>query len=239
MDDIQAKINKLLALAESPNENEAKLALLRARELMAKYKLDMKDLEKPEDAKVKRIWFKDCSYTTLTDNWVNELSAVIATNYCCQGLRTKDNGKKTYIPSILGLEDDAELCARIFRYAYDSIKAGIRLTIYRLPHESGRDYREKCNAFGQGYVSGIREAFRAQNETSSDLALVMTVPQAVSAKLDSIITPGCRKFTRHDFMRSCESAARAGYESGKQFRPDRRLEGETADPAQRIAGCLE
>lgn len=48
MNDIQAKIAKLLALAESSNENEAKLALLRARELMAKYKLDMKDLKKPE-----------------------------------------------------------------------------------------------------------------------------------------------------------------------------------------------
>ena len=206
---------------------------------MAKYKLDMKDLEKPKDTMVKRIWFKDCSYTTLTDNWVSELSAVIARNYCCQGLWTKKNGKKTYIPSVLGLEDDAELCARIFRYAYDSIKSGIRLTIYRRPYESERDYRERCNAYGQGYVRGIREAFRAQNETSSELALVMTVPQAVSAKFDSIITPGRREFTRHDFMMSYESAARAGYESGKRFQPDRRLDGETADPAQRIAGCLE
>lgn len=32
---IKDKIAKLLALAESPNENEAKAALLKARELMA------------------------------------------------------------------------------------------------------------------------------------------------------------------------------------------------------------
>lgn len=37
--DIREKILKLLNLADSPNEHEAKAALLRARELMAKYKL--------------------------------------------------------------------------------------------------------------------------------------------------------------------------------------------------------
>lgn len=36
MADIKDKIAKLLALAESPNEAEAKAALLKARELMAK-----------------------------------------------------------------------------------------------------------------------------------------------------------------------------------------------------------
>ena len=60
MNDIQAKIAKLLALAESSNENEAKLALLRARELMAKYKLDMKDLKKTGGSKAKRqIWRRE------------------------------------------------------------------------------------------------------------------------------------------------------------------------------------
>ena len=39
MADIKDKIAKLLALAESPNEAEAKAALLKARELMAKNKL--------------------------------------------------------------------------------------------------------------------------------------------------------------------------------------------------------
>ena len=33
--DIKDRISKILALAESPNENEARAALLKARELMA------------------------------------------------------------------------------------------------------------------------------------------------------------------------------------------------------------
>lgn len=37
--DYREKIKKLLALAESPNEHEAKAALLKAKELMAEHKL--------------------------------------------------------------------------------------------------------------------------------------------------------------------------------------------------------
>lgn len=47
--DCREKIKKLLALAESPNEHEAKAALLKAKELMAEHKLsemDVKDVGK-------------------------------------------------------------------------------------------------------------------------------------------------------------------------------------------------
>ena len=45
MANIKDKIAKLLALAESPNEAEAKAALLKARELMAKNKLTPKECQ--------------------------------------------------------------------------------------------------------------------------------------------------------------------------------------------------
>ena len=47
--DYKDRIRKLLALATSPEEGEAKAALLKARELMAKYKLtemDVRELKK-------------------------------------------------------------------------------------------------------------------------------------------------------------------------------------------------
>ncbi len=43
---IKDKIAKLLALAESPNENEARAALLKARELMAGHKLRPEEIKK-------------------------------------------------------------------------------------------------------------------------------------------------------------------------------------------------
>lgn len=52
MSDKREKIAMLLALASSPVEAEAKAALLKARELMAKYKLSMDDVAQAEESKV-------------------------------------------------------------------------------------------------------------------------------------------------------------------------------------------
>ncbi|QNO18916.1 MULTISPECIES: DUF2786 domain-containing protein [Caproicibacterium] len=50
--DIKSKITKLLALSTSPNENEAKAALLKARQLMAEHKLQVSDVAPSENARL-------------------------------------------------------------------------------------------------------------------------------------------------------------------------------------------
>ena len=57
MKNYEEKIKKLLALAESDNEHEAKAALLKAKELMAIYKIESFDLNGNEKKSVKRIGF--------------------------------------------------------------------------------------------------------------------------------------------------------------------------------------
>lgn len=69
---IKDKIAKLLALAESPNENEARAALLKARELMAEHKLRPEEIEKAEKAKVIRDVL-DVTCTSMTNPWACSL----------------------------------------------------------------------------------------------------------------------------------------------------------------------
>ncbi|MFR2890971.1 MAG: DUF2786 domain-containing protein, partial [Clostridium butyricum] len=45
MEDIILKIQKLLALSKSSNENEAQNAMLKAQQLLIKHKLSLKDVE--------------------------------------------------------------------------------------------------------------------------------------------------------------------------------------------------
>lgn len=52
--DIRDKIAKLLALADSPSEAEARAALLKARELMAKHKLRPEEIKKPRTSRSSR-----------------------------------------------------------------------------------------------------------------------------------------------------------------------------------------
>lgn len=75
---IKDKIAKLLALAESPNENEAKAALLKARELMAEHKLRPEDVKKAKKEKVIRKVL-DITCTAMTNPWAASLLR------CCCG----------------------------------------------------------------------------------------------------------------------------------------------------------
>ena len=81
--DIRDKIAKLLALADSPSEAEARAALLKARELMAKHKLRPEEIKKAENVKVIKETI-GVSCTGMTDPWMPNLTAVIAGHY---GLR--------------------------------------------------------------------------------------------------------------------------------------------------------
>lgn len=85
---IKDKIAKLLALAESPNENEAKAALLKARELMAEHKLRPEEVVKADKVKVIREVL-DVTCTAMTNPWAVSLSAIIAEHYCCRAYRNR------------------------------------------------------------------------------------------------------------------------------------------------------
>lgn len=74
MSKITEKIAKLLALAESPYEEEAKAALLQARRLMAEHKLMPEDIEPQENKKV----IQECvgvTCTKLSSPWTLPLHA--------------------------------------------------------------------------------------------------------------------------------------------------------------------
>lgn len=88
---IKDKIAKLLALAESPNENEAKAALLKARELMAEHKLRPEEVVKADKVKVIREVL-DVTCTAMTNPWAVSLSAIIAEHYCCRAYRNRGAG---------------------------------------------------------------------------------------------------------------------------------------------------
>ena len=65
------KIRKCLALSSSPNENEARTALLMARRLMAEYKIGSG--EEIAEGQMPEQRMSSITYTTIRDNWVIDL----------------------------------------------------------------------------------------------------------------------------------------------------------------------
>lgn len=217
---IKDKIAKLLALADSPDENEARAALLKARALMAKHKLSEDDCEKAETAKVINETI-NITCTALTDPWVIQLSAVIAEAYCCKSFRRNTKKGRTYTIGFVGLEDDFEVCKRVFLYAYKTVIANQK-TIKRYPRELASTYREKRNAYGYGFTIGVKKAFMEQNEQRQEWGLVMVVPQAVAdiaSGFKNKPNPGKDKTGG-----PLDKYRAMGYQDGTNFRPTESIE---------------
>ena len=223
MKDYKEKIRKLLALAESSNEHEARAALLKAKELMAEYKIEEIDLVDVKSRKVKRI-YTDYFYTKRGEFWISSLANIIAENYCCRCA--------SYIPYkgaqkrqifFIGLEDDVDLCAKIFEYAVDSArKCGKsylkeRYKGYKL---TSQDKNRVKNSYALGFAKGVKDAFETQKaENEVGWGLIMVVPQEVN---DDCV--GFRNDTYKSRNRVIYRDIRDdGYEEGCRFNPNGRL----------------
>lgn len=222
MSAIKDKIAKLLALSNSPNEKEAQAALLKARELMARHKLRPEDCQEGTDAKVvvKTIGV-EC--TKLSDPWAVTLGGIIGKRYCCRAYRSHARGAKKVMVGFAGLEDDFELCRRIYMYAYDCIKSRCRrIQAQQRDSCSGKEIREMCNAYGLGFCYGLEAAFQEQEQEHQEWGLVLAVPQAVNDAMSGMGKPSPYGKINADGWRA--KYVNAGYAEGRKFVPSRQIE---------------
>lgn len=222
--DYKEKIRKLLALAESPIEAEARAALLKARRLMAEHKLTERECKEGRKQIVRHITDITCSKRR--EPWIIPLSAVIGENYCCQALRNRRHGKQTNTVGFIGLEDDIEICVVIFKYAVDCIRAGIKniKQEYNAYYLASELTKQKCDSYGYGFVNGISQAFKQQyEENQKEWGLVLTMPLEIKEAVEH--------HQRREFISRAEKnisydTYQQGYTDGKDFNPTYRLKSE-------------
>ena len=219
--DYREKIRKLLALAESPNEHEAKAALLKARQLMAEHKLTEREYKDAEKQEVKDIR-TDITCSKRRNPWIVHLSAVIGENYCCKGYRNRRYGEQTNYIGFIGLEDDVEVCVSIFKYAVDCVLSEIK----RIKKENSCYYssyvKKICDSYGYGFVSGVLEAFRKQQEENEQgWGLVLVMPQEVIEASQHL---GHKEFKSRAEEDISKSAYTKGFYDGEEFDPTKRIQ---------------
>lgn len=174
--DYKDKIRKLLALAKSPEPEEAKFALLKARKLMAEHKLSERDLEERNTTVIKRAIRE--TFSKKANSWMDPLSIVIGENYCCSAFRCKISAKTTvWHVGFIGLEGDIEICVKIFRYAVRCIKSEQKkLRKQHRDYYTPQEIAKICDSYGYGFARGVYEAFTRQNEENQEYGLVLKVP---------------------------------------------------------------
>lgn len=219
--DYKEKIRKLLALAESTSENEAKEALLKARQLMAEHKLTEADLKYAESMAVKDV-SSGITCSKRRNPWIVNLSGIIANNYCCKAYRRHESGKHTQLLGFIGLEDDAEICVTIFKYAVDCILAEIERRKKEYEGLFGSDMKRICDSYGYGFCHGIEKALEKQQEDNqAEWGLVLAIPEEVISATKHF---GNKQFAPKAQENISASAFYEGYAQGKEFDPKRRLE---------------
>ena len=223
MAEYKEKIRKLLALAESPNENEAKAALLRAHELMAKHKLTEADCTETEMRKVRRVTTQfNLHERGGYGKWMLDLANTVAKQYCCEALLVRDSLFTR--PCFIGLDNDVDVCVEVYSYAlraidtkFHHLRCSENVRTYKLPSYLIR----KFNDYGYGFADGLNEAFMRQNGEHPEWALVMVTPTEVKKASDNL----CTGHIAHS-PKPCGKSYSDGFNDGKEFRPNKSLKGE-------------
>ena len=222
--DYKDKIRKLLALAKSPEPEEAKLALLKARKLMAEHKLTERDLDEHDTTVIQREI--DETFSKKANSWMSPLSSIIGENYCCAAYRCK-RGRQTTVWRVgfIGLKDDFEICTKIFQYAVRCVKAEQRkLRKQYRDYYTPQEIAKICDSYGYGFARGVYEAFTRQNEENQEYGLVLKVPKEDQRRATKRWDrrKSSKKTPRPKTVGELDAAWR-GVEDGRKFGPSNKL----------------
>lgn len=216
MENYKEKIKKLLALSESSNEHEAKAALLKAKQLMVEHKIAESDLTDGESV-VKKIK-SDVTYSARRDPWIPLLADTLARNYLCQFVRFSRKGMQTKGVGFWGLEDDAEICTKVFEYAVDCIRSECKKIKKENANSTAQTRNCLCSGYAFGFILGLEEAFKEQEESNkAKWGLVPMMSEEVAHSTD-----GLRKIRSSSFKAS-EVYKAVGYSAGKNFNMGNRV----------------
>jgi len=172
--DIIVKIQKLLALSESSNENEAKNAMLKAQQLLVKNKITMQEVQslKPKDIE---ICTKRTDVTFTKAKWKCSLANVIAENFCCYSYIAS---RRTNRIVFIGKTEDVYICNLVFNYALDTIDASVKALRYAY-YKQNASTKGLQSDYAIGFVLGLKKSFDAQKKQNSEWGLVLAKDKAV------------------------------------------------------------
>jgi hypothetical protein len=208
------KVQKLFSMArQNESPEEAKVAALRAQEILQKYDISISEVE------IKQEGFENCSEHTFElgklriPSWVKILQSGIATSLDIKALRHKYNLRANLL--FLGIEPDVTIAKQTFEYLYQFVNSydysGIDATCRY-------DWR-------LGFVTAVNGRLRQKKKEQADnthiTALVLCKKQIAHDFLSSKYSKICNEKTK---LRSVGSSYFDGYHVGKNIPINRPLD---------------
>ena len=216
--DIRDKIKKLLSLATSSNENEARAALLKAKKLMMEHKISEAEVQELDKQEIVHMQCDSIRWTTDSGEiWVTNLVDLIANEHLCSCSWSVYKGKRTHTLNIHGLESDAELCKSVIEYAIGFVRSRIKIE-QRKRRDS--DPKSVAASYAKGFILGMELMYDEQRDEHPEWGLVVSKPQEVDEYMKSLGNKKVRtRQTDFDPL-----AYLKGQNDGRQFSTRRVLE---------------
>lgn len=195
-------IRKVLELSKNnPSEEEAKAAALKAQELLAKYHIDMKEVEDLDVDTIESI--EEVRVNLPAKKWKYKLATIVSTNFRCKHFYM---GKSILV--FYGHKTDAEAAAETYKYLFD---VGNRLAgreVDRVFGETGTSVNV-YNSFVAGFCAGIEEALNKQCQ-----ALMIITPEDVKTSFNEM-SANWKLMSCGSLRIGGNSHCREAYENGK------------------------
>lgn len=206
------KIKGLLALGDTnrnDSEEEAKAAMLKAQQLMAKYDISAEEVEGENE--------EQYSHEMCEHKWDYAyripLAHILSENFRCM---MYVHGKKIVF---MGHPSDAKICKITFEYAYQFImKKGS--AIYNKRYSMGMKTKGVFNSYAHGFLAGLKEAFDVQCK-----ALAIVTPKDVIDEFENLSKNWAHKKTKNIAEDVTSSEVwNEGHQDGKSFMKKKSLE---------------
>lgn len=214
MEKILNKIKNLLDLANNnPNENEAIAAALKAQELMAKYNIELDQLDDKKETReiIKEVYYQSDKHEMR--KWKIGLADIIAQNFRC---KVYFMNKKDVV--FYGYKEDAKIALNVFTYLYE-IGNKFAVRYYNKCKKEGKETRGVMNTYLVGFKDGVAEVLEKQCT-----ALMIVTPKEVTESFDEM-TNGWKTIKSTLRLSGDTSAYSNGKSDGKDMVTARNIEG--------------
>ena len=171
-ENVVSLVKKLLSLADSKvNEHEAKVAAMKAQELIAKYNIVISD----EDEEANEIETVDVEVVP-GKKWKINLSVLVANNFRCKCFWV---GRKRCC--FYGYKNDAEVAKEVFSFLFKQGNKCANNLVYKYKVTKG--YTEGVyKSFIYGYLVGLEQSLGENSK-----ALMLTVSDVVAKGYDEMM----------------------------------------------------
>lgn len=217
------KIKKLLALSESSNENEAKVAMLKAQELLVKHKLSIKEVKEYKinntsiKEKVSNISFRQ-------GKWKAKLGDIIAENFGSYQYFRRGTSRTI---AFFGKEEDILVCNIVLEYAVDCILSAVKKMRYQY-YKDGYSTKGLENDYALGFINGLEKMFEEQKKNNQEWGLVLVKDAEVVEAYNNINFKG--SIDTNTSFQGYSEAYYQGKEDGEKFSiSDKITEGENEE----------